>query len=232
MLPIFAGFLAGSAHVISGPDHLAALAPIALDVPQSAQSMGIRWGVGHGMGVLILGGLGIVTQSTFDLNMISIWSESLVGFILIGMGGWAFYKAKGIVIHTHPHDHKHDQIDDDLHAHSFHEHIHIHTQADDHARQTHQGHAHTAFWVGMLHGAAGGGHLLGVLPSLALSPFDACLYLGSYFIAAVLSMAVFATLLGRLSLRQGPQVIQKLMYSVSILVLGVGCMWSYHAWPL
>ena len=125
MLPIFAGFLAGSAHVISGPDHLAALAPIALDVPQSAQSMGIRWGVGHGMGVLILGGLGIVTQSTFDLNMISAWSEFLVGFILMGVGGWAFYKAKGIVIHTHPHDHKHEKSDNDIHRHSSHEHIHM-----------------------------------------------------------------------------------------------------------
>ena len=231
MLPIFAGFLAGSAHVISGPDHLAALAPIALDAPESAQSMGIRWGVGHGVGVLILGGLGIVTQNTFDLNVISAWSEFLEGFILMAVGAWAFYKAKGIVIHTHAHDHQSDPL------HSSHEHMHIHTHTDNHTRDTHtkdnhQGHAHTAFWVGMLHGAAGGGHLLGVLPSLAFSPVDACLYLGSYFISAVLSMAVFATLLGRLSMRQGPQVIQKLMYSVSILVLGIGCLWSYHAWPL
>ena len=222
MLPIIAGFLAGSAHVISGPDHLAALAPIALDVPKSARSMGIRWGVGHGIGVLLLGGLGILTKETFDLNLISAWSEFMVGFILIGVGLWAFYKAKGIVIHSHPHDH----------SESAHEHVHIHTQTEEHTHQTHHGHAHTAFWVGMLHGSAGGGHLLGVLPSLALDTVDACLYLGSYFIAAVLSMAIFATVLGYISSRQGPQALQKLMYGVSLLVLGIGGMWSYHAWPL
>ncbi|MAD60260.1 MAG: hypothetical protein CMH49_01940 [Myxococcales bacterium] len=224
MLPIVAGFLAGSAHVVSGPDHLAALAPIALDAPKSARSLGIRWGVGHGFGVLLLGGLGILTKESLDLNVISAWSEFAVGFILIGVGLWSFYKARGIVIHSHPHVHS-DSIDD-------HNHVHIHTQTEEHTHQTHQGHAHTAFWVGMLHGSAGGGHLLGVLPSLALSPVDACLYLSSYFIAAVISMAIFATVLGYMSSRQGPQVLQKLMYGVSILVLGLGGVWSYHAWPL
>ena len=98
--------------------------------------------------------------------------------------------------------------------------------------QAHQGHGHTAFWVGMLHGAAGGGHLLGVLPSLALSPQNACFYLASYFIAAVLSMALFASLLGRLSLDRGPLFLQRLMYSASLVVLGVGLVWSYQSWPL
>jgi hypothetical protein len=103
---------------------------------------------------------------------------------------------------------------------------------DEHDLQAHKGHAHTAFWVGMIHGAAGGGHLLGVLPSLALSPRDACFYLASYFIAAVLSMALFASLLGRLSIHRGPLFLQRLMYSMSMTVLGVGFFWSYHAWPL
>ena len=224
MLPIIAGFLAGSAHVVSGPDHLAALAPIAIDAPKSARSMGVRWGIGHGIGVLLLGVLGVWLKESLDINAISAWSEFAVGFILIAVGLWSFYKAKGLVIHSHPHDHS-----DSEHEHV---HIHAHTKAHEHTHQNHQNHVHTAFWVGLLHGSAGGGHLLGVLPSLALSPIDAYLYLGSYFIAAVLSMACFATVIGYISSRQGPQTLQKFMYGVSILVLGIGGMWSYHAWPL
>ena len=230
MLPIFAGFLAGSAHVISGPDHLAALAPIALDSPQQARALGIKWGVGHGVGVIVLGTIGALTKASFDLNLISAWSEFFVGLILIGVGGWAFYKAKNIVIHAHPHEHTHHSSNSDQTA--SHQHIHIHTHTEDHNLQAHQGHTHTAFWVGMLHGAAGGGHLLGVLPSLALSPFNAGLYLISYFVAAVVSMAIFASLLGRLSIYKGPLFLQRLMYSVSMIVLVIGVFWSYQAWPL
>lgn len=222
MLPIFAGLLAGSAHVISGPDHLAALAPIALEAPKSARSMGMRWGLGHGIGVLILGGIGVLSKETLDLNVISAWSEFLVGFILMAVGLWAFYKAKGIVVHSHPHDH----------SDSAHDHVHIHTQTEEHSHQSHHSHGHTAFWVGMLHGSAGGGHLFGVLPSLAFGTVDACIYLASYFIAAVVSMAIFAEILGFISLRQGPHILQRLMYSVSLLVLSIGGVWSYNAWPL
>ena len=232
MLPIFAGFLAGSAHVISGPDHLAALAPIALDSPQHARTLGIKWGIGHGVGVIILGGLGTVTKASFDLNLISAWSEFLVGFILIGIGGWAFYKAKHIIIHSHPHKHELHHQSNPSEQSPDHHHIHIHTHAEDHTMQTHQGHTHTAFWVGMLHGTAGGGHLLGVLPSLTLSSFDASLYLVSYFIAAVMSMALFASLLGRLSVRRGPLFLQRLLYGAAMIVMGVGIFWSYQAWPI
>ena len=100
MLSLFAGLLAGSVHVVSGPDHLAALAPIAINSPHEASKIGVRWGLGHGLGVLILGGLGIWGRYSIDIEQISSWSEFMVGFILIAMGAWAFYKAKSIVIHT------------------------------------------------------------------------------------------------------------------------------------
>lgn len=243
MLPLFAGFLAGSAHVISGPDHLAALAPIALDSPKNARTLGIRWGVGHGMGVLILGGIGVATQHSFDLNLISNWSEFFVGMILIGVGGWAFYRARGMIIHSHPHQHHDERVQNDplsessrqtsdSHTHHHeHSHIHIHT-LDPHHDQAHQGHQHTAFWVGMLHGMAGGGHLFGVLPSLALPPMDAGIYLLSYFVSAVLSMAIFASFLGYISVHQGPLFLKRLMYGVSLSVVGIGCLWSYQSWPI
>ena len=51
----FAGFLAGFVHVLSGPDHLAAIAPYAVDGKSRAWRTGVRWGLGHAAGVLGVG---------------------------------------------------------------------------------------------------------------------------------------------------------------------------------
>mgnify|MGYP003315356662 CR=1 FL=1 len=46
MLTILSGLVAGAAHVVTGPDHLAALAPIAVQEPARAAKLGFRWGLG------------------------------------------------------------------------------------------------------------------------------------------------------------------------------------------
>ena len=42
MLTAFSGLIAGAAHVITGPDHLAAVAPIAVDDPRRATRLGFQ----------------------------------------------------------------------------------------------------------------------------------------------------------------------------------------------
>ena len=177
MIAALAGFIAGSAHVVTGPDHLAALAPIAVDQPRKAMRIGLRWGLGHGLGVIILGALGVFARSAVDVDAISAWSEFIVGFALIAVGVWALRRTMKMVIHAHPHDHQQDSES------AGHSHFHVHTSAGDHDTVgAHKSHSHAAFVVGMLHGAAGTGHLLGVLPSLALPTFDAIIYLTAYFV--------------------------------------------------
>ncbi len=51
----FAGLVAGFVHVLSGPDHLAAIAPYAVDSRSRAWRTGVRWGLGHTAGVLCVG---------------------------------------------------------------------------------------------------------------------------------------------------------------------------------
>jgi hydrogenase/urease accessory protein HupE len=45
MTLVFAGFLAGFLHVLSGPDHLAAIAPYSVDGRVRAWRTGVRWGL-------------------------------------------------------------------------------------------------------------------------------------------------------------------------------------------
>ena len=225
MIAALAGFIAGSAHVVTGPDHLAALAPIAVDQPREAMRIGLRWGLGHGLGVIILGALGVFARSAVDVDAISAWSEFVVGFALIAVGVWALRRTMKMVIHAHPHDH---QQDSESAAHS---HFHVHTSAGDHDTVgAHKSHSHAAFVVGMLHGAAGTGHLLGVLPSLALPTFDAVIYLTAYFVAAVLSMAGFGAILGVVTKNRGPIVLRKIMYASSTAAIVIGVVWIGQTW--
>jgi hypothetical protein len=200
------------------------LAPIAVDQPQKAAQLGIRWGLGHGLGVVALGGLGIFARASIHVDTISAWSEFMVGAVLIFVGLWAFRSASRMVIHDHAHGHEH--------AEPSHTHYHVHANSQHHdAASSHRGHSHAAFSVGLLHGAAGTGHLLGVLPSLAFPPLEAGLYLSAYFVAAVASMAGFGRLMGALVKNRGPYVLRRVMYGASSLALVVGTFWMGHAWP-
>lgn len=93
MLAIASGAAAGLTHVYAGPDHLAALAPIAMRDRDGAAKAGALWGLGHGLGVLLLGGLGLLLRSLINIDAISAWSEFMVGFLLVAVGGWALIQA-------------------------------------------------------------------------------------------------------------------------------------------
>jgi len=63
-------------------------------------------------------------------------------------------------------------------------------------------HTHSAFGLGLVHGAAGLSHVYAVLPSLALPgvALPAC-YLGGYAAGCLGALTVFAAVLGRLPRR-------------------------------
>jgi nickel/cobalt exporter len=94
-----AGLGAGALHVVSGPDHLAALGPVASSAPERAVRLGALWGVGHGIGVLSVAGVARVGVEALDLSALSGWAELAVGFVLILLGLRAF--------RAREHDHSH-----------------------------------------------------------------------------------------------------------------------------
>lgn len=98
-----AGLLAGFIHVFSGPDHLAAIAPYAVDGKGRAWRTGIRWGLGHTAGVLGVGLLMLVLRDALPTGALSAWSERVVGFVLLGIGSWGMYKALARARRPHVH---------------------------------------------------------------------------------------------------------------------------------
>ena len=214
MIPILTGFAAGGLHVFSGVDHLAALAPAAVENPSNATRTGMFWGLGHGIGVLIIGSVGLVLRNFVDLEAWSGWAEFLVGFLLVGIGVWAIVRSRTVDIHGHNHEHED----------TSHEHLHTHDPGDP-------SHHHAALGVGVFHGMAGGGHLFGVLPALALPTSQAIMYLVAYLVASVLAMGAFAYGVGVLAARSGTEWVKRLMFGSGVLALMVGLVWIYVSWP-
>jgi hypothetical protein len=97
-----AGVSAGLIHVLSGPDHLAAVAPLA-GGRSRAWRAGLLWGLGHSGGVLAVGLLALALRGALPLDALSSWSERIVGVTLVGIGLWGFMRVLRAPIHSHVH---------------------------------------------------------------------------------------------------------------------------------
>ena len=98
-----AGIFAGAVHVLSGPDHLAAIAPLASDGGRRTWQAGALWGVGHSSGVFLVGLLALLFKDWLPLDALSSWSERLVGIVLLAIGLWGLLRALRWRVHTHTH---------------------------------------------------------------------------------------------------------------------------------
>lgn len=101
MIAVLTGLAAGFLHVLAGPDHLAAVAPIAVSDERAAWRSGFVWGLGHTAGVMLVGALLLAFRELLPLDALSAWSERAVGAALIAIGGWGLWNLK------RPHAHRH-----------------------------------------------------------------------------------------------------------------------------
>jgi len=217
------GLVAGVVHVYLGIDHLAALMPVSVGRKRQAMWLGVRWGAGHSLGVLLVAVVLLATKATFDIVIVGEWSERLVGVMLIAFGIVALRAAYSDKLHRHTHAH-------DGHAHS---HLHIHKNQESHAVDTaraHQHiHSHAALGAGTLHGLAGMAHLMGVLPALAFSSLtESFTYLAAFAAGSIVAMAVFAAAVGSVTARLGQAAPQ--FITASMVFAGTACLLVGTAW--
>jgi hypothetical protein len=101
MFAAIAGVVAGAFHVIAGPDHLAAVAPLVADDDRPAWRAGLAWGLGHTAGVLLVGMLLLAFRTLIPIEALSAWSERGVGVALVAVGLWGFWRARTGGGHSH-----------------------------------------------------------------------------------------------------------------------------------
>jgi len=222
----------GLLHVVSGPDHLAAVAPLSLQRHRPAWQAGLRWGLGHGLGVGLVALLMLGLRETLPVEALSSWSERLVGVLLLVVGLWAI--RQGLKVQVHVHRHAHDG--------SEHEHVHFHPPAHAHGHAPaddvggapglpRHRHGHAALGIGALHGLAGSSHFLGVLPTLAFPDLaSATGYIIGFGAGTVVAMTAFSSLLGWVTRRwaSGPsRTYQSLLYASGSAAMAVGGWWLW-----
>ncbi len=218
LTPLLAGVAAGALHALSGPDHLAAITPLSMSQERNAWRIGLRWGLGHAAGVAVVGVLLLAFHQFLDLDRFSLWSERMVGAVLIGLGIWGLRQARSKWIHSHPHEHDN----------GGHVHIHFHPPGQAPESSTAHDHSHTALAVGLLHGFAGTTHLFGLIPALALPTHFAAVYLGGYGIGNLVAMGGFAWLVGWAGARLSDSGIRAYRFALaafSVAAIGVGVAW-------
>lgn len=221
MLAALAGVIAGFVHVVSGPDHLAAVAPLAVKAHGNAWRSGVRWGVGHSAGVALVGLIALAFREVLPIEALSGWSERLVGVLLLGLGVWALRQGLRVQVHVHAHVHDGEP----------HDHLHFHAAPERHEATASSGHrhGHAAFGIGTLHGLAGSSHFLGVLPTLGFVRWtDSLAYLSAFALGTIAAMGGFAAVLGLVArwwVMDHLVLYRALMYASSLMAFGVGTWW-------
>ncbi len=195
--PLLAGILASMLHVISGPDHLAAISPLVIESKKGAWKIGLSWGLGHVIGMLLIGILFLIFKDFIPIDKVSKYSEQLVGIVLIGIGIWTFHgifneKRKQKHPHIHSEEKPYIHIHKHEHGYSKPSHDHIHTKKINQ-------NAFSSFGVGFLHGLAGIAHFILLLPVLGFETInEGAQYVLGFGTGTLLAMTAYAMVLSKL----------------------------------
>ena len=223
----YAGLMASALHVLTGPDHMAAVTPFVIESKKKAWKIGLFWGLGHLAGMFSIGLLFLIFKDLIPVAKISDYSEQLVGIVLIGIGAWSlfriFYKNK-----THKHLHVHIENQPIIHKHK-HEHLHQNQHTHVHKKEKKQG-LLASFSIGFMHGLAGVAHFLIFLPVLSFeSNLDSVFYIFGFMLGIIIAMTSFALVLGRMasSLKNGHNdvLFKGIRLSAGLFAIIVGVYW-------
>ncbi|KAE9616469.1 hypothetical protein Lal_00034757 [Lupinus albus] len=92
-----AGFFAGCLHTLSGPDHLAALAPLSIGRNRmESAAVGALWGCGHDAGQVIFGLMFLLLKDRLRIEIFRTWGTRVVGLTLLVIGAMGIKEASEV----------------------------------------------------------------------------------------------------------------------------------------
>lgn len=169
---VLLGLGAGAHHALTGPDHLAGVAPLASSSARPGWRVGVEWGFGHAAGASLAALVALLLRNEIPGidERLSAVSEIVVGVLLCVLGALGVSRALRGRTTLFAHD----------------------ENAPSHAHR-----ARPAFVLGLVHGAAGMSHLFAVLPALALpGTLLPAVYLAGYGAGSLVTITAYATVLG------------------------------------
>jgi hypothetical protein len=235
------------------PDHVIAVTAILSRERRLAVAarIGVVWGLGHTLTVLMVGAAIIVFKIAIPtrLGLAMEFGVALV-LILLGMGAAAGVVRKaatrirggsssddGLVVHAHAHTH-----DGAMHAHP-HVHVGAHDEADDASHHDHRVPTDAlpsfaarrpllrSFAVGTVHGLAGSAAIALLVLSAIPDPLWATLYLAIFCIGTIVGMGLITTAIATPFMvvsRQASWIRQTLVTGSGLLSFGFGLFLAYQ----
>lgn len=85
------GVGSGALHAVTGPDHVLSLGPAALAEPRRSFRIGLRWGIGHALGTLLLSVPLLFAARLGMLETLATFGDRLSALALLVMGLWSYH---------------------------------------------------------------------------------------------------------------------------------------------
>lgn len=214
------GFLAGCLHTLSGPDHLAALAPLSIGRSRvESAAVGALWGCGHDAGQVLFGLLFLGLRDRLHIEVIRTWSTRVVALTLLVIGALGIREASEVPTpcvaldnagHGHGHGHHHPAAATE-------------TTLPAAGGKTKINFA--TFATGIVHGLQPDA-LMMILPALALpSRLAGAAFLGMFLVGTVVSMGSYTVFIGSCTEAlkdRVPRITEKLTWAASLLAISMG----------
>ncbi|CAL5190718.1 unnamed protein product [Lathyrus oleraceus] len=90
-------FFVGCLHTLSGPDHLAALAPLSIGRTRTESALvGALWGCARDAGQLIFGLIFLLLKDQLHIEIIQTWGTRVVGITLLVIGAMGIKEASKV----------------------------------------------------------------------------------------------------------------------------------------
>ncbi|CAH2042970.1 unnamed protein product [Thlaspi arvense] len=207
------GFLAGCLHTLSGPDHLAALAPLSIGRTRMESAVvGALWGCGHDAGQVIFGLLFLLLKDRLHIEVIRTWGTRVVGLTLLVIGAMGIREASEVPTACVALENGKCDV-------SMHETL----ESPKVGKKKEVGFA--TFATGIIHGLQPDA-LMMVLPALALpSRLAGAAFLGMFLLGTVAAMGSYTVFIGSCSQAlkdRVPRITEKLTWASSLIAIGLG----------
>ena len=213
------GLLLGMKHATEA-DHLTAVAALTTGQSSLAESMklGIAWGVGHTLTLMLFGGVVLWLGTNIPPRMEQTL-ELAVSVMLMALGIDVLRQLLQRRIHVHVH--RHDSVVKHVHAHS-----HAGEDGKAQPKQRHHKHRHVpplrALAVGMMHGMAGSAALLALSLGAVSSWFMGLVYIAIFGLGSIVGMAILSVVIA-IPMRWSAVYLGRLHNSTTALVGGFSC---------
>ena len=179
-------------------DHMLAVTTFVSRRPAlaTAAGFGLRWGVGHSLAVLLLGGVLLATGLSWPERWTG-YGEAAVGVMLVALGLWSLRATKNLHVHPaaadvdHLHLHSHAVGPSDSRTVGPTDRPTDHDHAGPHRHHHHHGRGITL--VGLAHGLAGTSAVVALVPVTMVGRTSIGIgYLVAFGIGVTAAMTLFA----------------------------------------